>query len=450
VTGSAGRGIHDIRLCLLSMSVAVPAYFLGRGLLLAIHLCSNLLFHGVLSAADTPFASPMPAWATLVPALGGLLIGLIARFGSPAVRGHGIPEVIETVLAKDSRIPWKVALLKPLCSAVSIGSGGPFGAEGPVIGLGGSLGSLLGQVLPVSAWDRKVLLSAGAAAGITAVFGCPIAATLLAVELLLYEFSPLSVAAVGLAGTVSACLRLACLGPDPLFPVSAMVQGSAWTPAFYALLGLPLGLAAMGITRAVDLSERAYERLPLHWMWWPALGGLIVGALGLLEPRIYGPSYGSIGDMLNGRLMAAALLAFVGIKTLAWVLALGSGTAGGTLAPLFGIGAGLGALLTLAALQVWPDLGLDPRLGAMVGMAAVFAGASHAPLASMILALETTHRMEAALPLLGACLLATVLCQRLHPHSLMTEGPSRRGVRFPPRADMLTKAPGFAEAQDRG
>jgi CIC family chloride channel protein len=419
------------RLCLLSVATAVPSFVLGRALLMAIHLCNNVLFRGTLSLSDHPLAGPLPLWCALVPALGGLLIGLVARYGSPAVRGHGIPEVIETVLAKESRVPWKVALLKPLCSALSIGSGGPFGAEGPVIGLGGSLGSLLGQILPVGDWERKVLLSAGAAAGITAVFGCPIAATFLALELLLYEFSPVSIAAVGLASAVSGCLRLAWVDSSPIFPITGVMAGNAWTPAFYAVLGLPLGLAAALITKSVEWSEQAFERIPFHWMWWPALGGLAVGGLGLLEPRILGPSYGSIAETLNGQLVAAALLSFVAFKALAWVLALGSGTAGGTLAPLFGIGAGLGALLTTAMAALWPGLGLDPRMGAMVGMAAVFAGASHAPLASMILALEVTHHFEASLPLLGACLLATLVCQALLPHSLMTEGPKRRGVRFP-------------------
>jgi chloride channel protein, CIC family len=422
----------EIRLCLLSLLVALPSYFLGRALLAAIYLTTNLLFHGTWSLADHPPSGPLPLWAALVPALGGLAVGLIARYGSPAVRGHGIPEMIEAVLAGDSKVPWKVALLKPLCSALSIGSGGPFGAEGPVIGLGGSLGSLLGQVLRIGAWERKVLLSAGAAAGITAVFGCPIAATLLCLELLLYELSPLSLAAVGLAAAAAACLRMGLVSADPLFPVAGlMAQGGAWAPALYALLGLPLGLAAAAITKAVDFSEHAYQRLPLHWMWWPALGGLAVGALGLVEPRIFGPGYASISDTLNGQLVAGALLSFVGLKTLAWVLALGSGTTGGALAPLFGIGAGLGALVTAAVAGLYPGLGLDPRMGALVGMAVVFAGASYAPLASMILVLETTHRMDAALPLLGASLLATFICHLLLPHSLMTEGPARRGVRFP-------------------
>jgi CIC family chloride channel protein len=424
-------GVGEVRLCALSLLTALPAFVLGRGLLMLIHLFTNLLFHGTWSTVDSAFSGAMPLWCALIPAFGGLAIGLVARYGSPAVRGHGIPEVIEIVLTKDSRVPWKVALLKPLCSALSIGSGGPFGAEGPVIGLGGSLGSLLGQVVPVSARERKILLSAGAAAGITAVFGCPVAATLLALELLLFEFSPLSLAAVGLASALAGCMRLAWVDVSPIFLMAPMADPGAWTPLFYAGLGLPLGLAAAGITEAVGFSERSFERLPMHWMWWPALGGLAVGALGLLEPRVFGPGYASVSATLNGQLVAGALLAFVAFKALAWILALGSGTAGGTLAPLFGIGAGLGGLLTAAAALRWPGLGLDPRMGALVGMAAVFAGASHAPLASMILALETTHRLEASLPLLGACVLATLVCRTLLPHSLMTEGPRRRGVLFP-------------------
>lgn len=426
------QGMAELRLCLLSLFVALPSYFMGRALLAGIHISTNLFFHGTLSLADNPPSGAMPWWVVLIPALGGLAVGLIARYGSPGVRGHGIPEMMETVLAGESKVPWKVALLKPLCSAISIGSGGPFGAEGPVIGLGGSLGSLLGQAVPTSAWERKVLLSAGAAAGITAVFGCPIAATLLCLELLLYEVSPLSLATVGLAATVAACLRTGLVSSEPLFALTAQpAVGGAWILALYACLGLPLGLAAAAITKAVDWSEHTFERLPIHWMWWPVIGGLIVGALGLIEPRIFGPGYPSITDTLDGRLVAGALLSFVGLKILAWTLALGSGTTGGSLAPLFGIGAGLGALVTAAVAGLYPGLGLDPRLGAVVGMAVVFAGASYAPLASIILVLETTHCFVAALPLLGACLLATFICHLLLPHSLMTAGPARRGVRFP-------------------
>lgn len=424
-------GKRELQLFLLCVLLAIPAFFLGRGLLLAITLCNNLFFYGEVSVIPASQAGGVRAWGLLVPALGGLIVGLIARYGSSAVRGHGIPEVMEAVLSQESRVPLKVALLKPLCSAISIGSGGPFGAEGPVIGLGGSLGSLLGQVMPVSPWERKVLLAAGAAAGVTAVFGCPVAALLLSVELLLFEYTPTSFVAVGLASAVAGGLRVGLLGGAPIFPMPALAESGATSLACYAALGLPLGLAATGIILLVRSSEHLYEKLPLHWMWWPALGGLGVGALGWVEPRVFGPSYESIGGALSGQLVSTALLSFVAFKLAAWALALGSGTAGGTLAPLFGIGSGLGALLTGAAAWLWPSLGLDPRMGALVGMAAVFAGASHALLGSLVLALETTHQFSGTLPLLAACLVSTLVCQSLLPHSLMTDGPTRRGVKFP-------------------
>ncbi len=421
--------VRDARLAALGLAVGTLAYFSGRALLAAIHLTTNLMFWGAFSFADRPPSGHLPLWAALIPAAGGLVIGLVARYGSEAVRGHGIPEMIETVLVGESRVPFRVAVLKPLCSALSIGSGGPFGAEGPVIGLGGSLGSLLGRRL--DARERKVLLAAGAGAGITAVFGCPVAATLLALELLLYEFNPWSLAVVGLACAASAGLRVVLVGSDPLFPVGNVAPAHGWGLLLYCALGAPLGLAAVGITRLVEAWEHAYSKLPFHWMWWPALGGLVVGVVGLWEPSALGPAYGAISAALSGSLASWALLVFAAVKLLVWSQALGSGTTGGTLAPLFGVGAGLGSLLVALCALAAPKLGLDARTGAMVGMAAVFTGCSYAPLASIALVLETTHCLEAALPLLGACSLATLVCGSLQEHSLMTEGPARRGVRFP-------------------
>jgi len=424
-------GARELRLALWCLLLAVPAYALGRGLVDLIAFFNNLFFHARISFAEVEPSDALPLWSALVPALGGLLVGLIARYGSPSVRGHGIPEVIEAVLAKGSRVPFKTALLKPLCAAIAIGSGGPFGAEGPVIGLGASLGSQLGQRLHFSDWEREVLLAAGAAAGVTAVFGCPIAATLLAIELLLFGYAPAAVLPVGLACGVSFALRVAFHGTGPVWELATLAPPGPGAWAFYVALGLPLGLAAAGITRLVHLSESLYERLPFHWMWWPALGGLAVGALALAQPRILGPSYASIGQALNGSLAGMALALFVAFKLVAWVVALGSGTTGGTLAPLFGIGAGLGALLTAGAALLWPDLGLDPRLGALLGLAAVFGGASHAVLASILMALETTHEAAGTLPLLACVLIAALVCRALLPHSLMTHGPASRGVKLP-------------------
>jgi CIC family chloride channel protein len=440
-----------LRLYLLCAVVGAVVFFLGRGLLLLITLVSNVFFHGVFSATAPTEAAALSTWAVLVPVLGGLVIGLIARFGSPAVRGHGIPEVIETVLSNDSRVAPKVALLKPLCSAISIGSGGPFGAEGPVIGLGGSAGSLLGQWVEVSTWERKVLLSAGAAAGITAVFGCPVAAMLLSMELLLFEFSPDSIFAVGLASTVSAILRVAVVGGDPIFAMPALAPAGAGASCYYVALGIPLGVAAWGITEATHACEALYEKLPIHWMWWPAIGGAFVGLIGYAEPRILGPSYASIAQTMDGSLVGQALLVFTVLKLVAWVLALGSGTAGGTLAPLFAVGGGMGALLTAWLGALFPHVALDPRMGALIGMAAVFAGASHALLASLVIALETTHQLSGTLPLLGACITASATVRLLSPHSIMTASLARRGLQVPLSwsADVLPKAPRVQKARKR-
>jgi H+/Cl- antiporter ClcA len=426
--GEGRHGRRELMLFLASALLAAPAFAMGRALLLAIQLCNNLFFHQAF--AWQPSMGDLGTWAILlVPAAGGLIIGLIARYGSEGVRGHGIPEVIEAVHRKDSVVPLRLAILKPLSAAISIGSGGPFGAEGPVIGLGSSLGSLLGQSLGWGPWERKVLLASGAAAGITAVFGCPVAALMLAVELLLFEYEAASLIAVGLASAVSEGLRVAHMGTDPLFPMPGLLEPSGAALAAYAALGLPLGLAAALIIRAVHRSEEAFVRVSLPWA--PALGGLAVGVIALWQPGVLGPGYSSMGSMLNGQLMGQALLAYSAARLAAWLIALGSGTTGGTLAPLLGIGGGLGSLLCLGMNWLDPSLALDPRLGALVGMAALFAGASHALLASMVMMVEVTHQYSATLPLLAACVLATLTCQALLPHSLMTEGPARRGVKIP-------------------
>jgi H+/Cl- antiporter ClcA len=440
-------GSRKLWLYLSCSLLGVPVYFLGRALLLLIAFFNNALFHGFWSfqASAPPEASITP-WAILVPALGGLLVGLIARHGSPAVRGHGIPEVIESVVRNESRMGLKTALLKPLCSAIAIGSGAPFGAEGPVIALGASTGSLLGQwESSTSAWERKVLLSSGAAAGITAVFGCPVGAALLSVELLLFEFSVESIFAVSLASLVSAALRAWLVGSDPLFPMPALPEASAGALLCDAGLGLPLGLMAVLMGLLVHNSEKIYSRLPLHWMWWPAVGGLIVGGMAYFEPRILGPSYDSIGQAINGSFVGQALLIFMILKLVAWVLALGSGTAGGTLAPMFAIGGALGALLTGLCCSTFPQLGLDPRLGALIGMAAVFAGCSHAPLASLMIGLETTHQISAVLPLFSACMVATATTRLFSPYSLMTAGLVHKGISLPGSGHKKTPPKGQGE-----
>lgn len=419
-------------MCALASLLALVAAAVARLLGWLIAGITNLAFHGTLSVQDVPPGTHSLGWySVLLPVGGGLVVGLMARFGSPAIRGHGIPEAMEQVLFNQSRIPARMTFLKPLSAAIAIGTGGPFGAEGPIIATGGALGSLLGQVLHVSADERKVLLAAGAAAGMSATFGAPLAAVLLAVELLLFEYRARSLIPVALATVVAAAARVAMLGTAPAFSMPELLAPGAWEIGVYTAVGACAGLASVACTRAIYAVEDAFERLPLHWMWWPALGGVVVGLVGMLEPRTLGVGYANIGHILSGNLAGQAALVFILLKFTSWALALGSGTSGGTLAPLFTVGGGLGSVLGGAAVALLPGLHVDVRMAALVGMASIFAGASRAVLASVVFAFETTRQPFGLLPLLGGCTAAYLVSLLLMKHSIMTEKIARRGARVP-------------------
>ena len=414
----------------LAILLALVSGLVAQALTACIGLFTNLAFYGRLS---TSFVSPagnrLGPWVVLVPVAGGIIVGLMARFGSKAIRGHGIPEAMEQVLTNKSRIPVRMTFLKPLSAAISIGTGGPFGAEGPIIATGGALGSALGQFLKTTAMERKTLLAAGAAAGMAATFGSPVSAVLLAVELLLFEYRPRSLIPVALAACVATGVRIAFVGSTPVFPMPDLSQPSGLALASYILVGAAVGLASVGVTRAVYAVEDGFARLPIHWMWWPALGGLVVGIVGYFAPRTLGVGYDNIEQIISGHMVAQAFIVLCALKFASWVIALGSGTSGGTLAPLFTIGAGLGATLGTLAVSLAPTLGIDVRIAALVGMAAMFAGASRALLASVVFAFETTRQPIGLLPLLGGCTSAFLVSCLLMRTSIMTEKIVRRGVR---------------------
>jgi CIC family chloride channel protein len=423
---------RDLFICTLSLAVALPAFIMGRALVVLIDACTNLFYRGTLSTA--PGAPDPGHWGVLslfVPALGGLLVGVMARYGSKAIRGHGIPEAMEQVLINESRISAKVAWLKPLSSAIAIGSGGPFGAEGPIIATGAALGSLLGQHISLDGRERKLLLASGAAAGMASIFGTPLAAVLLALELLLFEFSPTAILAVGLAATAAAGLRAAWVSSAPVFAMPDVAFPGGGALCLYAAMGIPLGFVAVMVSKSLYWIEERFEKLPLHWMFWPALAGLAVGAIGLVEPRTLGVGYSNITETLAGHCVGLALLLLITLKFLSWSLALGSGTSGGTLAPLLTLGSGLGYLCTTLLAALMPQLGLDPRIGALVGMAALFSGCSGAPMASLVFALEATHQIPGLLPLLAASLVAAAVARAMHPYTIMTERLGRRGLKVP-------------------
>jgi H+/Cl- antiporter ClcA len=416
----------DRRLILLSSMAIVIATVSSVAALVLIDLIrffTNLFFFQRLSLEDrSPAGHALGAGVILVPAIGGLIVGLMARYGSDRIRGHGIPEAIEAILFGKSRMSAKVALLKPLSSGIVIGSGGPFGAEGPIIMTGGSLGSLLGQYLHLTAAERKALLVAGACAGMTAIFGTPVAALLLAIELLLFEMRPRSLLPVALACAVAGFLRPWVFGASgPLFPLQTPAPSTV-ALASCVIAGLLCGALAAVVTLALYKTEDLFANSRIHWMWWPALGGLVVGLGGWLEPRALGVGYDVIGDLLANRLTMDIVLALLVAKAIMWVVALGSGTSGGVLAPLLTLGAGLGVI----AAQVLP--GGTPGLWALVCMAGVLGAVLGAPLTAIVFAFGLTHDAEALLPLLLTTAVAWGVTSLTLRRSIMTEKIARRGL----------------------
>ena len=419
-------------ICGLAIALGVATALIARVMVALIGIVTGLAFYG---HATTNLVSPadnkLGLWVILVPVVGGIIVGYMARYGSKAIRGHGIPEAMEQVLLNESRIAPRLTFLKPVSSAIAIGTGGPFGAEGPIIATGGALGSFIGQILHTTADERKTLLAAGAAAGMSAIFGSPVSAVILAVELLLFEFRPRSLIPVALASVAAAAMRYAALGSAAVFAMPNVAQPSREALAFYVVLGAFMGLVSVGVTRLVYGVEDAFEKLPVHWMWWPAIGGVAVGVVGYFAPHTLGVGYDNIENILTGQLAGRALLFLCVLKFISWAIALGSGTSGGTLAPLFTIGGALGASLGSGFATLLPSLGIDPRIAGLVGMAAIFAGASRALLASVIFAFETTLQPLGLLPLLGGCAAAYLVSSLLMENTIMTEKIARRGVRVP-------------------
>ena len=425
----------DLRLgwiCALSLLIGAAAAVGAEVLIHLIAFITNLAFYQRLSFQPaSPAQHALGLLVIPIPVLGGLIVGFMARYGSKAIRGHGIPETMEKVLTDESRIPARLTLLKPLSAAIAIGTGGPFGAEGPIIATGGAIGSVTGQILVTTPAERKALLAAGAAAGMAATFGAPVSAVLLAVELLLFEFRPRSLIPVALAATMAAGVRVALVGAGPAFAMPDLAAPSGPALAVYVVIGALMGLVSVVVTRGVYAIEDLFEKLPIHWMWWPAIGSLAVGICGYLAPRTLGVGYDVIGDLLSARLALSAVATLCAMKFLSWAISLGSGTSGGTLAPLFTIGGAVGALLGAGAAGLMPGAGIDLRIAALVGMASLFAGASRALLASVVFAFETTLQPLGLLPLLGGCAASFLISSGLMRQSIMTEKIARRGIRVP-------------------
>jgi CIC family chloride channel protein len=407
----------------MAIVIGILNAFVALALLKLIGLFTNLFF---FQRWDTALVSPagntLGLWEIGVPVVGALIIGLMARYGSERIRGHGIPEAIESILINGSRVQPRVAFLKPLSAAISIGSGGPFGAEGPIIMTGGAFGSMIAQCMRLTSAERKTLLVAGAAGGMSATFASPVAAVLLAVELLLFEWKPRSLIPVALASATAAVTRRYILGLGPLFPV-------ATHPAFIGpdglfgcvLVGLVAGALSALLTLSVYAAEDAFQRLPIHWMWWPALGGLAIGIGGVIVPQALGVGYETIEALIRGDVPGRLIIGILVIKWIIWSISLGSGTSGGVLAPLLMMGGALGGLEAM----VLPDEGLG--FWPLISMGAILGGTMRSPFTGVVFALELTHDVNILLPLLVAVTIAhgfTVLTLR---RSILTEKVSRRG-----------------------
>jgi H+/Cl- antiporter ClcA/CBS domain-containing protein len=401
---------------------AVVAYVL----LWLIWFITNICFHHRFSAEHTPpLGTPMEnhlGWTVIfIPVIGALVVGLMARYGSPKIRGHGIPEALEAILLGRSRIEPKVAILKPISTAISLGTGGPFGAEGPIIMTGGAFGSLIAQMFHLTAAERKTLLAAGAAGGMAAVFASPIAAVLLAVELLLFEWRPRSFIPVAVSASVSAALRVPLLGAGPVFPAAVHAQLSGPILIAAAFVGVIVGFGSGIVTNLVYAVEDFFQKLPIHWMWWPAIGAVIVGIGGWLDPRVLGAGYDSIRALLQGQVIGAVLIGLLIGKAIVWSIALGSGTSGGVLAPLLIIGGSLGALI-----GHWMPVG-DSALWAMIGMGAMMGGTMRAPFTGVVFMLEATLDLNALPALLIACVCSLGVTVLILRRSILTEKLARRG-----------------------
>ncbi len=411
-----------------------------------IALFTNIAFFQRFSLQLAQPANNHLGWmVVIVPIIGGLIVGLMARYGSKAIRGEGIPEAMAQVLRNESRMPVRLTFLKPISAALAIGTGGPFGAEGPIIATGGALGSMFGQMLSTTAQERKTLLAAGAAAGLSATFDSPVAAVLFAIELLLFEYRASSIIPVALASATAAGIHVKLEGSQGMFSMPHVAAPTLTALAFYALLGCFMGVLAVWVTRLTYALEDGFEEwMPVHWMWWPAIGGVAVGVIGYLVPNTLGVGYYNITNSLSGNMAVTAMLALGVMKFVSWSVAIASGSSGGTLAPLCTIGGALGMVCGSVGVLLLPGLGIDARVAALVGMAALFGGASRAFLASAVFAFEATLEPMGLLPLLAGCTTSYMVSCLLMRNTFMTEKIARRGIRPPTEyvADFLDQVLG--------
>ena len=439
--GATGTQVGDVRaaepaqfrmvlMSFLAAGIGLVAGLIAYVLYKLIGLFTNIFFyHRFVAEFMSARHNQLGLWVIPIPVIGGIIVGFMAKYGTPKIKGHGIPEAMEAVLVNRSRIQPRVAILKPISAAIAIGTGGPFGAEGPIIQTGGAFGSLVGQAVHTTASERKVLLACGAAAGMSATFNTPIAGVILAIELLLFEFKARSFIPLVIASTLATAVHMQLLGAGPMFKVAPMDFGIPRALPFYIVLGLVCGLAAVAFSKLLYWTEDQFEKLPVDELWWPAIGALGLGIIGYFVPRVLGVGYDTIGDILNANLAWKLLLVVMVAKAVALVISLGSGTSGGLLAPMFMSSAAMGGIFAMGINRVFPAANLSAGAFALVAMGAVFGAASRATFAFIIFAFEITRDYNSVLPLMLVSVIADGIAMRLMPRaSIMTEKLARRGL----------------------
>jgi chloride channel protein, CIC family len=427
--GRVAGGFRLGFISLLASGVGLIAGIVAFLLYNLIGLVTNLAFYHLwLFRFRSPLENQLGAWVILIPVIGGIIVGFMAEYGSPKIKGHGIPEAMEAVLTSKSRIEAKVAILKPLSAAIAIGTGGPFGAEGPIIQTGGAFGSLVGQLFSMTAAERKVLLACGAGAGMAATFNTPIAGVILAIELLLFEFRARSFIPLVISTTLATSIRGLLLGNSAMFHVLPMDFGIPGALPYYLVLGLVCGVVAILFTKLLYFVEDQFDRLPVRELWHPALGALALGVIGFLVPRVLGVGYDTLGDILNGNLALKLLVLVALCKAAALVLSLGSGTSGGLLAPMFISSAAMGGVFAIGVNRLIAGAHLSPGACALVAMAAVFGSASRATFTFIVFAFEIVRDYNSVLPLMLVSVIADAIAVRYLPNSIMTEKLARRGL----------------------
>lgn len=429
-TVAAKAEFRLLRVSVFAAIIGIISGVIAFMLLQIIAVLTHMFFYGEWAwGLPNIVENPLGWWLPLLPALGGLAVGIMAR-KAPQIKGHGIPEAMEAVLFKGSRISPKIALLKPFSAAIAIGTGGPFGAEGPIIQTGGAIGSLMGQLFDTTPAERKVLLGCGAAAGMAATFSTPISAVIMSIELLLFEFKSRSFIPLVIASTLATNVHFITFGWGPLFKVGYSDFGLPGQIPYYIGLGLLCGIVAVIMTKTLYFTEDLFDKMPGSHIWRPAVGGAIFGLMAVAAPRILGVGYGTITDILNNRLEIGLLCAIMVFKFVGMIVTLGSGTSGGLLAPSFMSSAAMGGLYAISINYLNPGADLEPSAYALAAMAAVFGAASRSTFAFIVFAFEITRNYNAILPIMLVAVIADYICLALLKDTIQTEKLVRRGLKI--------------------